>query len=126
MKILQLRDDLHEYLVYVIRSHPTPPEECLAMHHLWEHVTKKATYVDDAAMAKMAQAGAVPAAPSQEPAFEVSQRGIDEEERLRVRAETGGPVGAGIGHGVPECEKCYDEEGSLSCVRPAHKAGAGN
>jgi hypothetical protein len=72
MKLVQMRDDLYEYLVYVVESHATrglPPNECLAMHQLWEHVTKGVTHIDDA---KLAAAEATVTVPQQtQPEFQV-------------------------------------------------------
>jgi hypothetical protein len=60
MKILQLPDVLHEYLVHVIEKHAGSgihPEEGLAVSKLWE-ATKNATHIPDEQIAKMAAAGA--------------------------------------------------------------------
>jgi hypothetical protein len=64
---------LHEYLTHVIEKHAGSgihPEEGIAVARLWEAVTKNATHIPDAEIAKMAAAGAAPveppAAPEQE------------------------------------------------------------
>lgn len=62
MKVIQLPDVLHEYLVHVIQKHAGTgihPEEGLAVSRLWEAVSK-ATHIDDAQMRAMA-ASASPA-----------------------------------------------------------------
>jgi hypothetical protein len=59
MKVIQLPDVLHEYLVHVIEKHAGSgihPEEGLAVSKLWEAVTVKATHIDDAQVQKMAAA----------------------------------------------------------------------
>ena len=61
MKVLQLPDVLHEYLVHVLEKHAASgihPEEGLAVSKLWEAVTKHVTHIPDAEIAKMAAAGA--------------------------------------------------------------------
>jgi hypothetical protein len=61
MKVIQLPDVLHEYLVHVIEKHAGSgihPEEGLAVSKLWEAVTKQATHISDEQIAKMAAAGA--------------------------------------------------------------------
>lgn len=61
MKILQLPDVLHEYLVHVVEKHAQQgihPEEGVAIAHLWEAVTKKVQTIDDEEIRKMAAAGA--------------------------------------------------------------------
>jgi hypothetical protein len=60
MKILQLPDVLHEYLVHVVEKHAQQgihPEEGVAIAHLWEAVTKKVQHIDDKELMKMAAAG---------------------------------------------------------------------
>lgn len=62
MKIIQLPDVLHEYLVHVIEKHAAGgihPDEGLAVSKLWEAVTKSATHIPDEQIAKMAAAGAI-------------------------------------------------------------------
>ena len=61
MKVIQLPDVLHEYLVHVIESHAGKgihPEEGVAVARLYEAVTKLATHIDDADVKKMASAAA--------------------------------------------------------------------
>jgi len=63
MKIIQLPDVLHEYLVHVLEKHAGSgihPEEGIAIAKLWESVTKGATHIDDTEVRKMAAAGAEP------------------------------------------------------------------
>lgn len=60
MKILQLPDVLHEYLVHVVEKHAQQgihPEEGVAIAHLWEAITKKVQHIDDKELMKMAAAG---------------------------------------------------------------------
>jgi len=60
MKILQLPDVLHEYLVHVVEKHAQQgihPEEGVAIAHLWEAVTKHVQHIDEKEMLKMAVAG---------------------------------------------------------------------
>lgn len=60
MKVIQLPDVLHEYLVHVIEKHAASgihPEEGMAVAKLWEATVKNATHIDDAAIAKAAAAG---------------------------------------------------------------------
>jgi hypothetical protein len=57
MKVIQLPDVLHDYLVHVIEKHAGSgihPEEGVAVARLWEAVTKNATHIDDAEVRKMA------------------------------------------------------------------------
>lgn len=59
MKVIQLPDVLHEYLVHVIEKHAGQgihPEEGIAVARLYEAVTKLATHIDDADVKKMAAA----------------------------------------------------------------------
>src|SRR5208282_4224425 len=66
MRVIQLPDVLHEYLVHVIEKHASSgihPEEGMAVSKLWEAVTKRATHIDDAQIAKMV-AAATPAGQS--------------------------------------------------------------
>ena len=59
MKVIQLPDVLHDYLVHVIEKHAGSgihPEEGVAVARLWEFVTKNATHIDDAEVRKMAAA----------------------------------------------------------------------
>jgi hypothetical protein len=61
MKILQLPDVLHEYLVHVLEKHAASgihPEEGLAVSKLWEAATKNVTHIPDTEIARMAAAGA--------------------------------------------------------------------
>jgi hypothetical protein len=59
MKVIQLPDVLHDYLVHVIEKHAGQgihPEEGIAVARLYEAVTKLATHIDDADVKKMAAA----------------------------------------------------------------------
>ena len=59
MKVIQLPDVLHEYLVHVIEKHASSgihPEEGIAVARLWEAVTKTVTHIDDVEVRKMAAA----------------------------------------------------------------------
>ena len=59
MKVIQLPDVLHEYLVHVIEKHAGQgihPEEGVAVARLYEAVTKLATHIDDSDVKKMAAA----------------------------------------------------------------------
>lgn len=59
MKVIQLPDVLHEYLVHVIEKHAGSgihPEEGIAIANLWSAITKNATHIDDAEVRKMAAA----------------------------------------------------------------------
>lgn len=59
MKVIQLPDVLHEYLVHVIEKHAGQgihPEEGIAVARLYEAVTKLATHIDDADVKKMVAA----------------------------------------------------------------------
>jgi hypothetical protein len=61
MKVIQLPDVLHEYLVHVLEKHAGQgihPEEGIAVARLYEAVTKLATHIDDAEVKKMAAAAA--------------------------------------------------------------------
>jgi hypothetical protein len=61
MKVIQLPDVLHEYLVRVVQDHAAGgihPEEGIAIAKLWEAVTKTVTHVPDQEIARMAAAGA--------------------------------------------------------------------
>jgi imidazolonepropionase-like amidohydrolase len=60
MKVLQLPDVLHEYLVHVLLTYHAHPEEGVGMANLWDAVTKHVTHIDDAEVRKMAAAGAPP------------------------------------------------------------------
>jgi hypothetical protein len=60
MKVLQLPDVLHEYLVHVLEKHAASgihPEEGMAIAKLWEATVKNVTHIDDTAIAKAAVAG---------------------------------------------------------------------
>ena len=61
MKVIQLPDVLHEYLVHVVENHAGKgihPEEGIAIARLYEAVTKNVTHIDDAEVRKMAAAAA--------------------------------------------------------------------
>lgn len=61
MRVIQLPDVLHEYLVHVLEKHAASgihPEEALAVSKLWEAITKQATHISDDQIAKMVSAGA--------------------------------------------------------------------
>ena len=63
MRIIQLPDPLHEYLVHVVEKHAASgihPEEGLALSKLWEAVTR-AVAVDEAALQKRAEEASRPA-----------------------------------------------------------------
>lgn len=60
MKIIQLPDVLHEYLVHVLLTYRAHPSEGIGMANLWEAVTKNATHIDDAQVRAMAAAGTPP------------------------------------------------------------------
>jgi hypothetical protein len=63
MKVFQMADVLHEYLVHIVEKHGASgihPEEGLALSKVWEAVTKNVTHIDDAEVRKMAAAGAPP------------------------------------------------------------------
>jgi hypothetical protein len=52
MKVIQLPDDLYQFLLVVQQRHAAngiDPAEGLAVYHLWEF-TKKAQHIDDAAL----------------------------------------------------------------------------
>jgi hypothetical protein len=110
MKVITLPDVLHEYLVHVIEKHATGgihPEEGIAVASLWDAVTKKVSHIDDAAVQKMAKAG--------------SPQG----QSAPVDPQTFASTDPRNPQGLPvECEKCFDEEGSLACIRPAHQNAA--
>jgi hypothetical protein len=59
MKVIQLPDVLHNYLVHVLEKHAGSgihPEEGIAVAKLWEAVTKNATHIADDEIKKMAAA----------------------------------------------------------------------
>lgn len=74
MKVIQLPDVLHDYLLHVIEKHAGSgihPEEGVAVSKLWE-AAQKATHIDDAEVRKMAAAASpqgqsIPRAPQTEP-----------------------------------------------------------
>lgn len=102
MKVIQLPDVLYTYLLELIEMHAgrgIHPEEGMAVNRLWDAVKNRATHIDEGDIQKMAAAAS--------PAGQSSVGEID------PRNPHGQPV---------ECEKCFDEEGSLACIRPAHKA----
>jgi hypothetical protein len=73
MKVIQLPDVLHEYLLHVIEKHAGSgihPEEGTALAHLWDAVSKHAQHFDDAQIKAMATAGTPPIEPSPEPGQE--------------------------------------------------------
>jgi len=60
MKVIQLPDVLHDYLVHVIEKHAAGgihPDEGLAVSKLWEAVTKTVTHVPDDHIRAMAASG---------------------------------------------------------------------
>lgn len=66
MKVLQLPDVLHDYLVHVIEKHAASgihPEEGLAVSKLWEAATKYVQHIPDDQIAAMA-ASATPSGQS--------------------------------------------------------------
>jgi hypothetical protein len=101
MKVIQLPDVLHEYLLGLIEMHAgrgIHPEEGLAVNRLWDAVKNRATHIDEAAIQMMAGA----ASP-------------DGQSPVSVVDHTGKAV-------TVECQRCWDEEGSQACIRPAHQA----
>jgi hypothetical protein len=63
MKILNLPDVLHEYLIHLIEARAAGgihPEEGMALAHLWECVTKRVTTIPDTEIARMVAAGDTP------------------------------------------------------------------
>lgn len=56
MKVIQLPDVLHEYLVHVLLTYHAHPTEGVAVANLWDAVTKNVTHIDDAEVRKMAAA----------------------------------------------------------------------
>lgn len=61
MKVYQLPDVLHEYLVHVLEKHAASgihPKEGMAVAKLWEAITETVTHIDDTEVQKMAAAGA--------------------------------------------------------------------
>jgi hypothetical protein len=61
MKVIQLPDVVHDYLVHVLEQYAgrgIHPEEGLALSSLWELCVKKVQSIDDAAIQKMAAAAA--------------------------------------------------------------------
>jgi hypothetical protein len=97
MKVVTLPDVLHEYLVHVLLTYHAHPEEGVAMANLWEACAKKVTHIDDKHVQETAKAG-TPAGQSS-PAVD-------------PRNPQNRPI---------ECQECFDEEGSLACIRPAHQ-----
>lgn len=72
MKILQLPDVLHEYLIHVVEKHAQQgihPEEGVAIAHLWDAVTKNVQSIDDKEIMKMA-AASMPSGQSIPPAVQ--------------------------------------------------------
>ncbi len=104
MKIIQLPDVLHEYLVHLIEAHAAQgihPEEGLALYQLWDSAVVRVTTIPDAEMQKMAAAGSLDGQSPPVPGVESEH---DPSSPFR-------PV---------ECDICFDEEGSQTCLRPAH------
>lgn len=94
MKLIQLPDPLHEYLIHVVEKHAASgihPEEGLAVSKLWEAVTRAAT-IDEAVLQKRLEESATPPPRKWEP-----------------------------GGRTPECQQCFAEFNSDTCLRPAHK-----
>jgi hypothetical protein len=59
MKILQLTDDLHDYLVHVLKNYSASginPQEGLAIYHLWNAVTKDVQHIDPAKLTQIQSA----------------------------------------------------------------------
>jgi imidazolonepropionase-like amidohydrolase len=67
MKVIQLQDVLHEYLVHVLLTYHAHPTEGVGIANLWEAVTKNVTHIDDAQVKAMAAAGAPPPPPDENP-----------------------------------------------------------
>lgn len=106
MKIIQLPDVLHEYLVHLIEAHAARgihPEEGMAVSHLWDCVKNRVTTIPDAEIAKMTAAGSPEGQSAPKP------KGVVVES-----PQTGQPI-------TVECAECYNETGSEACIRPAHK-----
>jgi hypothetical protein len=130
MKVIQLPDVLHEYLLGLIEMHAgrgIHPEEGLAVNRLWDAVKNRATHIDEGDIQKMAVAGG----PDGQSALHVhSPRDPHEPDKTcpcDPKREIDprnlkGQLPDGSGSWVPiECEKCFDEEGSQACIRPAHQ-----
>jgi hypothetical protein len=103
MKIIQLPDVLHDYLIRTIEAHGARgihPEEGLALNRLWDAIVNRVTTIPDAEI-KKASAEAVAA----------SSNGPDPLADSPLKATR--PV---------ECDICFADEGSYSCVRPSHAA----
>jgi hypothetical protein len=63
MKILNLPDVLHEYLIHLLETHAARgihPEEGMAIARLWDCVNNRATTIPDAEIEKMVKAGTPP------------------------------------------------------------------
>jgi hypothetical protein len=69
------------------------------LNRLWDAAVNRVTTIPDAEIEKMAKAGTPE-----------GQTVLDAHEKVTEER---------VGH-PPECQKCYDEEGSYSCIRPAH------
>lgn len=90
MKILQLPDVLHEYLVHVVEKHAQQgihPEEGVAIAHLWEAVTKKVQSIDDKELMKAAAAGLPSGQSPVVPAPDVRPNLIVTDEDLKLQKE---------------------------------------
>jgi hypothetical protein len=101
MKIIQIPDVLHQYLIHVLETHASRgihPDEGLAVNRLWEAVTVHVTTISDAEIEKAAK----PEPPS---------------------ASYGVPTSGDIRRGIPECDICFEEDRSYTCVRPGHGFG---
>jgi hypothetical protein len=106
MRVIQLPDVLFEYLVHVIEKHSSSgihPEEGLAVFQLWDNLKNKSTHIDDAALEKMAAAGSPVGQSPADPLGKLQNQKCD----------------------LAECPLCWNEERSLSCVRPHHGLNAG-
>src|SRR5258708_7901752 len=103
MKIVQLPDVLHNYLIHLIETPPARgihPEEGLALNRLWEAAKNRVVTIPDTELEKMTEAGAPePDAPR------VAKQFLSPDDTPAIR---------------PECDACFADENSLTCVRPTH------
>lgn len=101
MRVIQLPDLLYDYLLEVVELHTRRgihPEEGLAAHQLWGAIKNHAVHIDEEAVQKAVLAA--------------SPEGQSPVRQFDPRNPLNSPI---------ECPKCYDEEGSLACIRPAHQ-----
>lgn len=122
MKIIQLPDVLHEYLVHLIEAHAAQgirPEEGLALYQLWDFAVVRATTIPDSEMQKMAAAGA-PGGQSPVPHVHSPSDPHPPGPCAECDPQTTESHQTGEQIAV-ECKACYDEFGSQACLRPAHQ-----